>query len=142
MGRVVTIDARSCAYYVRGRCRRPTSDETPESWRCILLQERRRLSRMTMSELARLDRFQVGGSSRALEKARQRIIEKTFVRMKRVVCPDRVPPQGPAQVCGLQDVINCLQRMPRCPGRCEHYFTGGRALVLAEGRGPDQETGD
>jgi len=142
MGRVVTIDARTCAYYVRGRCRRPTSGEALESWRCVLLRERRRLSRMTLSELARLDRFQVGGPSRALEKARQRIIEKTFVRMRRVVCPDRVAPQGPAQMCGLQDAINCLRLMPRCPGRCEHYFAGGRSLALAERRGPDQETGD
>ncbi|MBU0515919.1 MAG: hypothetical protein KJ621_14220 [Proteobacteria bacterium] len=142
MGRVVTIDARSCAYYVRGRCRRPTSGEALEAWRCVLLQERRRLSRMTLSDLARLDRFQVGGPSRALEKARQRIIEKTFVQMRRVVCPDRVAPQGPAQVCGRQDAINCLLLMPRCQGRFEHYFTGGGALALVRREAPNQGTRD
>lgn len=140
MGRVVTIDARSCAYYVRGRCRRPTAEETPEAWRCVLLMERRRLSRITLSDLARLDRFQVGGPSRALEKARQRIIEKTFVQMRRVVCPDRVPPQGPALVCDHQDGINCLRRMPLCRGRCEHYFAGGGALALTSRETPDQKT--
>jgi hypothetical protein len=137
LGRVVNIDAADCAYYVKGRCRRPTSSRALESWRCRLLLERRRLSRSTMSDLARLGRFQVDSSNRAMEKARQRIVEKTFVQMRRVVCPDRIPPQGPGQICGRQDSINCLLLMPWCQGRCENYFVGGRALQLAQAERDD-----
>lgn len=134
---MVNIDAAGCAYYVKGRCRRPTSPQSIEAWRCRVLKERRRLSRVTMNDLARLSRFQVDSPSRALERARQRIVEKTFVEMRRVVCPDRIPPAGPGQICGRQDSINCLWLMPQCPGRCEHYFTGGRALEAARREGDD-----
>jgi hypothetical protein len=137
LGRVVSIDAAGCAYYVKGRCRLPTSSQSLESWRCRVLKERRRLSRATMHDLARLTRFQVDSSSRALERARQRIVEKTFVEMRQVVCPDLVPPAGPGQICGRQDSINCLELMPRCGGRCDHFFAGGGALDAARGQGDE-----
>lgn len=130
MSSVQRLGGQHCSYFMRGRCTRTISPEESSRSRCGLLEERRRLGGKTMDRLERLQRL---ADPDDREVARRHLIQKNMDAIARLSCPGLVPPPQGGLLCVHQHLVNCLLKLPDCPGRCEDFL---RRRDFSEAKGP------
>lgn len=127
---VARMDGRSCAFHLRGRCVRTRSPEASAEAHCLLMEARRKEGARALDRLQRLQRL---ADPADREVARRHVLGKNIQAVSRLTCPDFQPPvNGP--LCMHQYLVYCVNRLPRCEGRCEDYVA--KRPKAAQGGGP------
>ena len=119
---VQRLGGEGCAYFFRERCTRAKDPALSAEARCTLLEARRRLGAKTLDRLERIKKLADPGDR---EVARRHIIQKNMQGVTRLSCPRYVPVMNGSPLCLHQHLSYCLLLMPKCQGRCEHFFRSG-----------------